>query len=179
MYLAGVSVRRVEDITDALWGTRVSSSTVRELNQQIYEKIESWRMQPIQGDHPYIFVDGIYLKRSWGGEVQNVSVLVAIGVNSDGYREILGVAEGSREDKESWNNFFRYLKDRGLNGVKLVISDKSSGLVEVLGDFFPEAKWQRCVVHWYRNAFSKCPAYFYDKMGYSSISRLQNRILVI
>ena len=157
MYLAGVSVRRVEDITDALWGTRVSSSAVSELNQQVYEKIESWRMQPIQGDHPYIFVDGIYLKRSWGGEVQNVSVLVAIGVNSDGYREILGVAEGSREDKESWNNFFRYLKERGLNGVKLVISDKASGLVEVLGDFFPEAKWQRCVVHWYRNAFSKCP----------------------
>ena len=136
MYLAGVSVRRVEDITDALWGTRVSSSAVSELNQQVYEKIESWRMQPIQGDHPYIFIDGIYLKRSWGGEVQNVSVLVAIGVNSDGYREILGVAEGSREDKESWNNFFRYLKERGLNGVKLVISDKASGLVEVLGDFF-------------------------------------------
>ena len=157
MYLAGVSVRRVEDITEALWGTKVSSSTVSDLNQKIYNKIESWRMQPIQKEHPYVFVDGVYLKRSWGGEVQNVSVLVAIGVNSEGYREILGVAEGSREDKESWSNFFRYLKERGLNGVKLVISDKASGLVEVLGDFFPEAKWQRCVVHWYRNAFVKCP----------------------
>ena len=157
MYLAGVSVRRVEDITEALWGTKVSSSTVSDLNQKIYNKIESWRMQPIQEEHPYVFVDGVYLKRSWGGEVQNVSVLVAIGVNSEGYREILGVAEGSREDKESWSNFFRYLKERGLNGVKLVISDKASGLVEVLGDFFPEAKWQRCVVHWYRNAFVKCP----------------------
>ena len=157
MYLAGVSVRRVEDITEALWGTKVSSSTVSDLNQKIYDKIESWRMQPIQEEHPYVFVDGVYLKRSWGGEVQNVSVLVAIGVNSEGYREILGVAEGSREDKESWSNFFRYLKERGLNGVKLVISDKASGLVEVLGDFFPEAKWQRCVVHWYRNAFVKCP----------------------
>ena len=157
MYLAGVSVRRVEDITEALWGTKVSSSTVSDLNQKIYDKIESWRMQPIQEEHPYVFVDGVYLKRSWGGEVQNVSVLVAIGVNSEGYREILGVAEGSREDKESWSNFFRYLKERGLKGVKLVISDKASGLVEVLGDFFPEAKWQRCVVHWYRNAFVKCP----------------------
>ena len=157
MYLAGVSVRRVEDITEALWGTKVSSSTVSDLNQKIYEKIETWRMQPIQEEHPYVFVDGVYLKRSWGGEVQNVSVLVAIGVNSEGYREILGVAEGSREDKESWSNFFRYLKERGLNGVKLVISDKASGLAEVLGDFFPEAKWQRCVVHWYRNAFGKCP----------------------
>ena len=89
--------------------------------------------------------------------MQNVSVLVAVGVDSDGYREILGVAEGSREDKESWQNFLRYLKDRGLHGVKLVVSDKSTGLVEVLGDFFPEAEWQRCVVHWYRNAFAKCP----------------------
>ena len=145
MYLAGVSVRRVEDITEALWGTKVSSSTVSDLNQKIYSKIKSWRMQPIHGEHPYIFVDGVYLKRSWGGEVQNVSVLVAIGVNAEGYREILGVAEGSREDKESLSNFFRYLKDHGLKGVKLVISDKASGLVDVLGDFFPAAKWQRCV----------------------------------
>ena len=70
------------------------------------------------------------MKHSWGGEVQNVSVLVEIGVNSDGCRALLKVAEGSREDKESWNNFFRYLKERGLNGVKLVFSDKASGLVE-------------------------------------------------
>ena len=77
MYLADVSVRRVEDIAEALWGTKVSSSTVSDLNQKIYDKIESWRMQPIQEEHPYVFVDSVYLKRSWGGEVQNVSVLVA------------------------------------------------------------------------------------------------------
>ena len=104
-----------------------------------------------------MFVDGVYLKRSWGGEVQNVSVLVAVGVNQDGCREILGVAEGSREDKESWSNFLRYLKDRGLKGVRLIISDKCLGLYEIIGDFFPEAKWQRCVVHWYRNVFNLCP----------------------
>jgi putative transposase len=91
----------VEDITEALWGAKVSSSTVSELNQTIYGKIKEWRKQPITGEHPYVFVDGVYLKRSWGGEVQNVSVLVAVGVNDEGYREILGVAEGSREDKES------------------------------------------------------------------------------
>lgn len=132
MYLAGVSVRRVEDITEALWGAKVSPSTVSDLNQKIYAKIEEWRMQPITGEHPYVFVDGVYLKRSWGGEVQNVSVLVAVGVNDEGYREILGVAEGSREDKESWSNFLRYLKERGLKGVRLVISDKCIGLYEVL-----------------------------------------------
>ena len=96
----------------------------RELNQKIYGKIEEWRKQPITGEHPYVFVDGVYLKRSWDGEVQNVSVLVAVGVNDEGYREILGVAEGSREDKESWSNFLRYLKERGLKGVRLIVSDK-------------------------------------------------------
>ena len=151
------SVRRVEDITEALWGAKVSSSTVSELNQKIYGKIEEWRKQPITGEHPYVFVDGVYLKRSWGGEVQNVSVLVAVGVNDEGYREILGVAEGSREDKESWSNFLRYLKERGLKGVRLIVSDKCLGLYEIIGDFFPEAKWQRCIVHWYRNAFTMCP----------------------
>ena len=157
MYLAGVSVRRVEDITEALWGAKVSSSMVSELNQKIYDKIEEWRKQPITGEHPYVFVDGVYLKRSWGGEVQNISVLVAVGVNDEGYREILGVAEGRRKDKESWSNFLRYLKERGLKGVRLIISDKCLGLYEIIGDFFPEVKWQRCIVHWYRNAFTMCP----------------------
>ncbi len=81
MYLAGVSVRRVEDITQALWGTRVSASTVSDLNQKIYGKINEWRERPLVGDFPYVFLDGIWLKRSWGGEVKNVSVLVAIGVH--------------------------------------------------------------------------------------------------
>jgi putative transposase len=157
MYLAGVSVRRVEDITEALWGTRVSPSTVSELNQKIYAHIDAWRNRPIEGEHPYVFLDGIWLKRSWGGTVENVAVLVAIAVGADGYREILGVCEGTKEDKESWRNFLRHLKERGLKGVRLVISDKCLGLVEALGEFFPEAQWQRCVVHWYRNVFTAVP----------------------
>ena len=157
MYLAGVSVRRVEDITEALWGARVSASTVSELNQKIYAQIESWRNRPIEGEHAYVFLDGIWLKRCWGGEVKNVAVLVAIGVGSDGYREILGVAEGAKEDSESWRNFLRYLKSRGLKGVRLVISDKCLGLVEALAEFYPEASWQRCAVHFYRNVFTVVP----------------------
>ena len=78
MYLAGVSVRRVEDITEALWGTRVSSGTVSNLNQKANKNIEKWRCRPLTGDYAYVYVDGVYLKRSWGGEIQNVSVLVAI-----------------------------------------------------------------------------------------------------
>lgn len=157
MYLAGVSVRRVEDITEALWGTRVSPSTVSELNQKIYAHIDAWRNRPIEGEYPYVYLDGIWLKRSWGGEVKKVAVLVAIGVGVDGYRTILGVLEGTKEDLESWRNFLRHLKERGLKGVRLVVSDKCLGLVEALGEFFPEASWQRCVVHWYRNVFTVVP----------------------
>lgn len=157
MYLAGVSVRRVEDITEALWGTRVSPSTVSELNQKLYERIEAWRNGPITGRFAYVALDGIWLKRSWGGEVKNVAVLVAIGVDQDGYRQVLGVCEGAKEDAESWRNFLRYLKERGLTGVRLVTSDKCLGLVEALAEFYPEADWQRCMVHWQRNVSSVVP----------------------
>jgi transposase-like protein len=158
MYLAGVSVRRVEDITEALWGTKVSPGTVSNLNKKVYARIEEWRNQPIVGNHPYVYLDGIALKRSWGGEVKNVSILVAVGVASDGFREILGICEGAKEDKAGWTSFLRHLKDRGLTGVKLVISDACLGLTESLADFYPEAKWQRCTVHFYRNVFSVVPS---------------------
>jgi putative transposase len=157
MYLAGISVRRVEDITEALWGTRVSPSTVSNLNKKVYARIEKWLNEPIVGEYPYVFLDGIWLKRSWGGEVRNVSVLVAVGVDQDGYRQILGVKEGAKEDKESWLAFMRHLKDRGLSGVRLFVSDKCLGLVESVGEFYPETKWQRCVVHFYRNVFTNVP----------------------
>ena len=98
MYLAGVSVRRVEDITEALWGTRVSPGTVSNLNKKIYAKIEAWRHRRIEGAHPYLYLDGIVTKRTWAGEVRNVSLLVASAVNADGYREILGIVEGAKED---------------------------------------------------------------------------------
>lgn len=158
MYLAGVSVRRVEDITEALWGSKVSPSTISELNKKAYVHIEEWRNRPLQGrKYPYIYVDGIYLRRNWGGEYEHVSVLVAIAVNEDGYREVLGAAEGMKEDKASWTEFFKWLKSRGLTGVNLVIGDKCLGMLESVYDVFPEAKYQRCTVHFYRNVFSVVP----------------------
>lgn len=157
MYLAGVSVRRIEDITEALWGSKVAPSTISNLNKKVYSQIDEWRNRKLQENYPYIYLDGIFLKKSWGGEVRNVSILIAIGVNSEGYREVIGSMEGLKEDKESWVAFLRHLKDRGLKGVKLVISDKSLGLVESLPEFFHESKWQRCTVHFYRNVFSKVP----------------------
>jgi putative transposase len=157
MYLAGVSVRRVEDITEALWGTRVSASTVSDLNQKIYATIDTWRNRPIEGAHPYLYLDGIVMKRSWAGEVRNVSLLVALAVNSEGYREILGIFEGAKEDKAGWSGFLKHLKERGLTGVQLIVSDACMGLAESAAEFFPDAGWQRCMVHFYRNVFSHVP----------------------
>jgi len=157
MYLAGVSVRRVEDITEALWGMRVGAGTVSDLNQKMYERIELWRNQPIHGSYPYVYLDGISLKRTWGGEVKNVAILVAVGGGTDGDRDVLGVAEGCKEDKEGWSGFLAYLKKRGLTCPQLFISDKCLGLIESLGEYYPDAKWQRCTVHWYRNVLSVVP----------------------
>ena len=157
MYLAGVSVRRVEDITEALWGTKVSPGTISNLNQKAYAHIEEWRTRPLNGEYPYLYVDGVYLKRSWGGEIRSVSVLVAIGINREGYREILGAAEGMKEDHDSWKNFFVWLKERGLKGVRLVIGDKCLGMLESIAEVFPDADYQRCTVHFYRNVFTVTP----------------------
>ena len=158
MYLAGVSVRRVEDITEALWGSKVSASTISELNKKAYVNIEAWRNRPLQGGkYPYVYVDGIYLRRNWGGEYENVAILVAIAVNEDGYREVLGAAEGMKEDKESWISFFQWLRGRGLEGVRIIVGDKCMGMLEAVGEVYPEAKYQRCVVHFYRNVFSVVP----------------------
>ena len=125
-----LSVRRVEDITEALWGSKVSPATISELNKKAYVHIEDWRNRPLQGGHyPYVYVDGIYLRRNWGGEYENVAVLVAIAVNEDGFREVLGAAEGMKEDKASWVSFFQWLRGRGLDGVKLIVGDKCMGML--------------------------------------------------
>ena len=119
--------------------------------------IEAWRNAPIMGSHPYVYLDGIVMRRSWAGEVRNVSLLVAIGVTGDGYRDILGICEGHKEDKAGWQGFLKHLKQRGLTGVQLIVSDACLGLVEAASELYPDAGWQRCTVHWYRNAFSHVP----------------------
>jgi transposase-like protein len=102
-------------------------------------------------------LDGILLKRSWGGEIKNVSLLAVLGVDQDGYRRVLGVVEGHKEDKAGWLGFLKHLKKRGLKGVRVIISDACLGLSEAAGECFPEAAWQRCTVHFYRNVFSHVP----------------------
>ena len=137
--------------------TIASPSTISELNKKAYVNIENWRKRPLTGRYPYVYVDGIYLKRNWGGEYENVSILVAVGVAEDGYREVLGAQEGMKEDKASWQSFFKWLKGRGLDGVRLVVGDKCLGMLEAVGEVFPEAKYQRCIVHFYRNVFTVTP----------------------
>ena len=157
MYLAGVSVRRVEDISEALWGAKVSPGTISNLNQKAYAQIEDWRSRTLEVEYPYVYLDGIYLKKNWGGTIENIAILVALGVNSAGNREIIGAAEGGKEDKESWLKFLRSLKERGLSGVRLMIGDKCLGLVEAIREVFPNAEYQRCIVHFMRNVFCNVP----------------------
>ena len=141
-----------------LKGVSFETATISELNKKAYVHIEDWRNRPLQGGrYPYVYVDGIYLRRNWGGEYENVAILVAIAVNEDGFREVLGAAEGMKEDKASWINFFQWLRGRGLDGVKLIVGDKCMGMLEAVGEVFPDAKYQRCTVHFYRNVFSVVP----------------------
>ena len=157
MYLAGVSVRRVEDISEALWGAKVSPGTISNLNHKAYAQIEEWRNRKLEVEYPYVYLDGIYLKKNWGGSIENIAILVALGVNSAGNREIIGAAEGGKEDKESWLQFLRSLKERGLNGTRLMIGDKCLGLVDAINEVFPKADYQRCFVHLIRNVLRDVP----------------------
>lgn len=157
MYLAGVSTRRIEDAGEILWGSSVSASTVSNLNEKAFEAVEAWRSRPLERAYPCVYVDGIYLKRSWGGSYENVAVMVAIGVNDDGYREVIGAAEGLAESSECWRDFLSWLRSRGLRGVRMFTGDKAAGMVGSIAEVFPEAAYQRCTVHFYRNVLSKVP----------------------
>ena len=157
MYLAGVSVRRVEDISEALWGAKVSPGTISNLNQKAYVQIEEWRNRKLEVEYPYVYLDGIYLKKNWGGTIENIAILVALGVNGAGNREIIGAAEGGKEDKESWLKFLRSLKARGLSGTRVMVGDKCLGLVEAIREVFPDTEYQRCIVHFMRNVFCNVP----------------------
>ena len=157
MYPAGVSTRRIEDVSEILWGPSVSASTVSNLNEKAFEAVEAWRNRPLERACPYVYVDGIYLKRSWGGSYENVAVMVAIGVNDDGYREVIGAAEGFTESAECWREFLSWLKSRGLRGVRMFAGDKAAGMVGSIAEVFPDAACQRCAVHFYRNVLAKAP----------------------
>ena len=136
--LAGVSTRRIEDVSEILWGSSVSAGTVSNLNRKAFAKVEEWRTRPLTCSYPYACVDGTYLKRNWGGAYESVAVLIATGVNEDGYRELIGCAEGYTESADSWREFLLSLRDRGPRGVRMVTGDKSAGMLGALQEVFPE-----------------------------------------
>ena len=157
MCLAGVSTRRTEGVSELLWGAPVSSGTVSDLNERPFASIESWRQRPLEGGYPHVFVGGIYPKRGWGGSCESVAVLVAIGVNSAGDREVIGCSEGHAESAESRREFFSWLRGRGLSGVRLVTGDKCAGMLGALEEVFPGARHRRRAVHFYRNVPGRVP----------------------
>lgn len=157
MYLAGISTRRIEDVSEILWGARVSAATVSNWNEKAFEAVEKWRSRPLACKYPYVFIDGIYLRRSWGGSFENVAVMVAIGVNDDGHREVIGAAEGFTESSECWRDFLSWLKGRGLSGVRMLAGDKAAAMTSAIAEVFPDAAYQRCTVRFYRNVLAKDP----------------------
>ena len=157
MRLAGVSTRRIEDVSEILRGAGVSAGTVSNLNDKAFKAVDERSCWPLTCECPYVYVDGIYLRRSWGGSYENVAVMAAIGVNEDGYREVIGCAEGFTESSECWRDFLSWLKSRDLPGVRMFTGDKAAGMVGSIAEVFPEAKYQRCTVHFYRNVLAKVP----------------------
>lgn len=133
------------------------SQTLSDKLKRVYDDIDRWRTRPLESEYPYVFMDGVWHKRSWGGHVENVSVLVAIGVNAEGHREVIGVAEGMKEDRDSWERFVRSMIERGLKGVRLVVGDRCAGLVATVGSMLPKARYQRCMARFMRDVLSKTP----------------------
>lgn len=157
MYLAGVSTRQVDDTGQLPWGDRMTSQTLSGKLKRVYAEIDEWRTRPLDDEYPYVFVDGVWHKRSWDGSVENVSILVAIGINAEGHREVIGVTEGMREDSASWEQFLRGMIEHGLRGVGLVVGDRCAGLVSTVDSMLPKARYQRCMMHFLRNVLSKVP----------------------
>lgn len=157
MYLAGVSTRRIEDVSEILRGSSVSAATVSNLNEKAFASVEEWRNRPLERAYPYVYVDGIYLKRSWGGSYENVAVMVAIGVNDDGHREVIGAAEGYTESSECWREFLSWPRSRGLRGVRMLAGDKAAGMVGSIAEVFPGAAYQRRAARFYRNVLAGVP----------------------
>jgi len=157
MVINGVSTRKVELITEELCGKKFSKSTISELCKNLDPMIEAFRTRPLQSHYPFLMVDAIYVKVRENGRIQSRGMLIAIGVNEDGYREIIGFQLANSESESSWGEFFSFLKDRGLKNVRLVTSDDHKGLVNAVRKHFQGASWQRCQTHFSRNMLDHTP----------------------
>jgi putative transposase len=152
-YVHGISTRSVDDLVKAMGASGISKSQVSRLCEEIDERVNAFLARPIEGEWPYLWIDATYLKTREAGRIVSIAVILAVGVNADGRREVLGIATGASEAEPFWTAFLRSLADRGLRGVKLVIADDHKGLRAAASRVF-HASLQRCRVHWMRNAMA-------------------------
>ena len=152
-YIQGISTRAVDDLVQALGGTGISRSQVSRLCQEIDERVNAFLERPIEGEWPYLWIDATYVKVRQNHRIVSVAVIVAVGVNTDGRREVLGLDIGPSEAETFWTEFLRKLARRGLRGVKLVISDAHEGIKASVAKVMT-ASWQRCRVHFMRNVLA-------------------------
>jgi len=157
MYVQGVSTRKVKAITEELCGHAFSASTISQINKGLDEALERFALRALEEPYPYLILDARYEKVRIDGVIRSQAVLIAIGINWEGRRQVLGVELANRESATSWKDFVRRLKERGLNGVEFVVSDDHDGLKKAVAELLPEAAWQRCYVHFLRNALDYLP----------------------
>ncbi|MDX8507413.1 IS256 family transposase, partial [Mesorhizobium captivum] len=157
MYVQGVSTRKVKAITEELCGHAFSASSISAINKRLDESLKAFAERPLHEPFPYFILDARYEKVREAGIVMSQAVLIAVGIDWDGRRQILAVEMANRESRSAWKDFLVALKARGLKGVELVVSDDHAGLVAAIGEVIPEAAWQRCYVHFLRNALDHLP----------------------
>jgi putative transposase len=157
MYVQGVSTRKVKAVTEALCGHTFSASSISAINKSLDETLKAFAERRLAESYPYLILDARYEKVRDAGVIVSQAVLIAVGVDEDGRRQILAVELANRESRSSWRDFLSGLKARGLAGVEFVVSDDHSGLVQAIREVLPEAAWQRCYVHFLRNALDYVP----------------------
>lgn len=157
MYVQGVSTRKVKAVTEELCGHEFSASTISRMNQSLDQELERFAKRRLEDAYPYLILDARYEKVREDGVIRSQAVMIAIGIDWEGRRCILAVEVANRESSTSWKEFALGLKQRGLNGVELVVSDDHAGLRAAIREVFPEAAWQRCYVHFLRNALDHLP----------------------
>lgn len=157
MYIQGVSTRKVKKITEELCGHEFSASTISSINAKLDEQLTQFARRVLDEAYPYLILDARYEKIRENGVVRSQAVLIAIGINWDGRRQILGVELANRESLSSWRDFLVSLRDRGLHGVEFAVTDDHPGLKKAIREVLPEALWQRCYVHFLRNALDYLP----------------------
>jgi len=159
MYLSGLSVRKIAGVTEALSKVRIGKDAVSRIASRLEEQQREWRERPLEDkEHPYLYLDATYLKLRWGARVTTMALLVCVGVDEEGFREVLAVEVAGKEKGAAYASLLRGLIDRGLRGVRLVVSDDHEGIKAAVAGELPGVEWQRCVVHFERNVLSHVPA---------------------